>query len=171
MNPFIDKMIRAAKLDIRLYEEVEADKSALFESMMVVVLASVAGGIGVIWKAGITGIITGTFTALIGWLIWSYLVFFIGTKILPERHTDADYGELLRTLGFASSPGLIRILGIIPGLGWISSIAATIWMFMTMIIAVRQALDFKSTARAVGVCAIGGIVYIVTISIFYGIIN
>ena len=170
MSPFVERMIRAAKLDVRLYEEVEADRTATLQSMMVIILSSVATGIGAA-RAGGIALLSGTIAALIGWLIWSYLVFFIGTKILPERHTDADYGELLRTIGFASSPGLIRILGIIPGLGWISSLAASIWMFMTMIIAVRQALDFKSTARAVGVCAIGGIVYIVTLSIFYGIIN
>jgi len=167
MNPFVDRMIRAAKLDVNLYEEVEADKSALFQSMMVVVLSSVAAGIGIAGKGGITGLLAGTITALIFWLIWSYLTYIIGTKILPTQETRASYGELLRTIGFASSPGLIRILGIIPGLTWIVSTVASIWMFITMIIAVRQALDYTSTPRAFGVCAMGGIIYVVVSSMFF----
>ncbi|MGD9162855.1 MAG: hypothetical protein PVG39_30900 [Desulfobacteraceae bacterium] len=167
MNPLIEKMIRAAKLDIRLYEEVEADKSALFESMMVVVMASVAGGIGMIWKAGITGLITGTFTALVGWLIWSYVTYIVGTKLLPTPTTKADYGELLRTIGFSSSPGVIRVIGIIPGLSGIVFFAAGIWMLVTMVVAVRQALDYTSTLRAVGVCIIGWIIQAVVLGIFF----
>ena len=170
MNPFVERMIRAAKLDVSLYEEVEADKTATLQSVMVITLSSAATGIGAA-RAGGIALLSGIIAALIGWLIWSYLIFIIGTKILPTRHTEADYGELLRTIGFASSPGLIRILGIIPGLGWISTTAASIWMFITMIIAVRQALDYKSTARAFGVCAIGGIIYVVTLSIYYSLIN
>jgi hypothetical protein len=171
MNLFVDRMIRAAKLDVRLYEEVEADKSTLFQSMMVVVLSSVAAGIGVAGKGGIAGLLAGTISALIFWLIWSYLTYIIGTKILPTQETRADYGELLRTIGFSSSPGLIRILGIIPGLTWIVSVVASIWMFITMVIAVRQALDYTSTLRAVGVCAIGGIIYVVVSSILFSLLR
>jgi len=171
MNLLADRMIRASKLDVSLYEEVEADKTATLQSMMVVVLSSLAAGIGVARAGGIIGLLTGTLTALVFWLIWSYLIYIIGTRLLPARHTHADYGELLRTIGFASSPGIIRILGIIPGLAWISSTAASIWMFITMIIAVRQALDYTSTARAFGVCAVGGIIYIAVSCIFYVLIN
>ena len=170
MNPFIERMVRAAKLDVSLYEEVEADKTATLQSMMVIILSSVATGIGFA-RAGGIALLSGIIAALIGWLIWSYLIYIIGTKLLPARHTSADYGQLLRTIGFASSPGLMRVLGVIPGLAWISATAASIWMFITMIIAVRQALDYRSTARAFGVCAIGGIVYIVTLSIFYSLIH
>lgn len=169
MNQFVEKMIRAAKLDITFYEEVERDKSATFESMMVVVLACIAAGIGVIGKGGLSGLITGTLGALIGWLIWAYLVFYIGTKFLAEQDTHADYGELLRTIGFASSPGLLKILGIIPGLGPIIYIFAGIWMLVAMIIAVRQALDYKSTPRAVGVCIIGWVVYMIIMIIINSI--
>jgi hypothetical protein len=171
MNPFVDRMIRAAKLDKHLYEEVEADKSALGQSVTVVILSSVAAGIGVIADAGIIGILTGTIMALIGWLIWAYLTYFIGTKILPTPETKADYGELLRTIGFSSSPGLIRIIGIIPGLAGIVFFVAGIWMFIAMIIAVRQALDYTNTWRAVGVCIIGWIVQAIVLAIFFSIIK
>ena len=136
MNNLFERMIRAAKLDVNLYEEVEADKTALGQSMTVVILSSLAAGIGSL-HGGILGIILGTISALIGWLIWSYITYIIGTKVLPTPETQADYGELLRTIGFSSSPGLIRILGVIPGLGAIVMFVAGIWMFMAMIIAVR----------------------------------
>ena len=171
MNDFLNRIIRAAKLDINLYEEVEADKTALGQSMMVVILSSVAAGIGVITKGGISGILIGTITALIGWLIWSYLTYIIGTKILPTPETRADYGELLRTIGFSSSPGIIRILGIIPGLAKIVFLIAGIWMLVAMVIAVRQALDYRSTFRAVGVCIIGWAIQAIVLALFFGLIK
>lgn len=158
MTSFQDRIIRAAKLDIRLYEEVEADKSAMAQAVVVVVLSSIAAGIGSITQGGVSGILLGTVTALFGWFVWAYLTYFIGTKILPEVQTKADYGELLRTIGFSSSPGLIRVLGIIPGLAGIVFLVASIWMLIAMVIAVRQALDYQSTFRAVGVCIIGWII-------------
>ena len=169
MNRFTDRIIRASKLDVNLYEEVEADKSALTQSMGVVILSSLAAGLGSITSGGPTGVVMGTISALIGWLIWSYLTYIMGTKFLPTPETKADYRELLRTIGFSSSPGLIRILGIIPGLRGIVFLVAGIWMLVAMIIAVRQALDYQSTFRAVGVCIIGWIVQGIVLGIFFAI--
>ena len=158
MTSFLDRMLRAAKLDVNLYEEVEADTGAMRQAMGVVVLSSVAAGIGGIATGGLGGILMGTIAALIGWFVWAFLTYYIGTKFLPEPQTRADLGELLRTIGFSSSPGLIRILGIIPGFGGVVFLVASIWMLVAMVIAVRQALDYESTLRAVGVCMIGWII-------------
>jgi hypothetical protein len=160
-------MIRAAKLDVNLYEEVEADKGAMGQAMAVVVLSSVAAGIGAVGTAGIKGLVLGTIVALVGWFIWAFLTYYIGTRLLPEPQTKADYGELLRTIGFSSSPGVLRVLGIIPMLGNILNFICGIWMLVAMVIAVRQALDYKSTWRAVGVCLIGWIVQIVIFAMFF----
>ncbi len=154
MSQFTQRMIRAAKLDVNLYEEVEADETAMKQAMGVVILSSVAAGIGSI-TMGIGSLIFTTVLALLGWFIWAYITFFIGTKMLAEPQTKSSYGELLRTIGFSSSPGLIRVLGIIPGLGKLVFLIAGAWMLVAMVIAVRQALDYKSTGRAVGVCVIG----------------
>ena len=168
MASLIDRMIRASKLDINLYEEVEADKSSMGQAITVVVISSVASGIGTIGILGIQGLIVGTISALIGWLVWAYLTYLIGTKLLPEPQTKADVGELLRTIGFSSAPGVLRIFGFIPLIGVIISFVASIWMLVAMIIAVRQALDYKSTWRAIGVCAIGFVVYLLVVAfIFY----
>ncbi len=169
MNQFLDGMIRAAKLDVNFYEQVEADKGAFGQAMAVVVLSSMAAGIGSIGQAGVVGIFTGTIMALVGWYVWAYLTYFIGTKFLAEPQTKADHGELLRTIGFSSSPGVIRILGIVPGLNAIVNLVAGIWMLVAMVVAVRQALDYNSTGRAVGVCIIGWIVQMVILVLFFSI--
>ncbi len=161
MASLIDRMIRASKLDVSLYEEVEADKGSMGQAATIVVLSSIAAGVGSLGVFGIEGLSFTTIGALIGWLIWAYLTFIIGTKLLPEPGTKADLGEMLRTIGFSSSPGVLRILGIIPVAGPVISFAAGIWMLVAMIIAVRQALDYKSTWRAVGVCLIGFIIYFI----------
>jgi hypothetical protein len=167
MASFTDRMIRAAKLDVNLYEEVEADKNAMGQAMGVVILSSVAAGIGTIGTTGIKGLVLGTVVALAGWFIWAFLTYYIGTRLLAEPETKSDYGELLRTIGFSSSPGLLRVLGIIPMLGNILNFICGIWMLVAMVIAVRQALDYKSTGRAVAVCLIGWIVQLVVFAVFY----
>ena len=170
MSSLQDRMIRAAKLDAQLYEEVEADQGAMREAMTVVVLSAVAAGIGNVANGGLPGIIVGTIGALAGWYIWAFLTYFIGTRLLPEPDTKADHGELLRTIGFSSAPGLIRVFGIIPGLTPIVFTVAGGWMLVAMVIAVRQALDYKSTWRAFGVCVIGwviqALVLVAAVSIF-----
>lgn len=158
MSNFTDRIIRAARLDAQLYEEVEADKSAMGQATTVVVLSAIAGGIGTYATGGFAGVIGGTIGSLIGWYIWAFLTYFVGTRFLPELTTEADMGELLRTIGFASAPGLIRVLGVVGPLGPFVFLVASIWMLVAMIIAVRQALDYTSTWRAVGVCLIGWVV-------------
>jgi hypothetical protein len=161
MASFFDRMFRAAKLEVQLYEEVEADRGATMQATIAVILAAVAAGIGSLGSGSALGIISGTMVALVSWLVWALLTYFVGTRLMPEPETRADYGELLRTIGFSSSPGLIRVLGIVPGLGAAVFAIAGIWMLVAMVIAVRQALDYTSTLRAVGVCLIGWLVQVV----------
>ena len=91
MTSMVDRMIRAAKLDAQLYEEVEADKGTLGQAMGVVVLASIAAGVGSGGLGGFSGFFIGTIGALISWFIWAALTYFIGTKILPEPHYQSRY--------------------------------------------------------------------------------
>ena len=167
MSIFFERMIRAARLDPNLYEEVEADKNAMKQAMGVVVLSSLAAGIKEVMLLNPMGLILSVIAALGGWFIWAYIVYLVGTKLLPEPQTRADHGELLRTIGFSSSPGLLRIFGIIPGLWGLVNIVTSVWMLIAMIVAVRQALDYTSTLRAVGVCVVGWIVQIVLVSMLF----
>ncbi|HEU5310399.1 MAG TPA: YIP1 family protein [Candidatus Eisenbacteria bacterium] len=160
MASFVARMVGAARLEPAVYEEVEADRTATTQAMGVVVLSSLAMGVGSM-GSGEAGFIGGVLAGLVGWVVWAFLSWIIGTKILPEPSTKSDMGELLRTLGFSSSPGLIRVLGWIPIVGGFITMAALLWMLVSMVVAVRQALDYTSTGRAVIVCLIGWFVHLV----------
>jgi hypothetical protein len=166
---FVERMIGAAKLDTRVYEEVEADQSATPQALGVVVLASVAGGLGV--GAGVSGIAAATVAGLVGWAIWAWLIYFIGTRWLPEPGTQADVGQLLRTMGFASSPGILRVVGLVPVLGPIVFIVTAVWTLVSVVVAVRQALDYSSTGRAIGVCLIGWLVQVAILLLIGAIVR
>jgi len=154
---FINRIIRACKLDVNLYEEVEADKSATVQAALVVVLSSLAAGVGAL-SLGASNFLMAPILSLVSWYVWAYLIYIIGAKIFPEPNTKADHGELLRTIGFSSAPGLIRVFGFTPELMSITFIGAAIWMLVAMVIAVRQALDYESTWRSIGVVVIGFLV-------------
>ncbi len=159
---FISRVIRALLLDINLYEEVENDKSSLWQSMVVVFLASLAAGVYTYNLGGIKGLIVGTVLAFAGWIVMSFLIYLVGTKLFPGTETKTDIGEILRVLGFACAPGiflLVALLPVIRNFVWVVILLIWIWRLVAMIIAVKQALDFKSTWSAIWVCVIGLIAY------------
>jgi hypothetical protein len=160
---FLSRIIRALLLDINLYEEVEKDKSSIWQSMIVVFLASLAAGVYTYNHGGVKGLIVGTVLAFAGWIVMSFLVYLVGTKLFPGTDTKTDVGEILRVLGFAGAPGiflLVALLPVIRNFVWIVILVIWIWRLVAMIIAVRQALDFKSTWSAIWVCIIGLIAYL-----------
>lgn len=165
------RIVRAAKLDVLLYEEVEADRSALGQASVVVILSSLAAGIGGMTATGLSSLIAVTATALFSWYLWAWLTYLIGTRFFPEPQTSADPGELLRTIGFSSSPGLIRILGVVPALTGAVNLVAGVWMLVAMVIAVRQALDYHSTWRAIGVCAVGWLVQLAILALVFSLLG
>jgi hypothetical protein len=169
MATFVERMVRAAKLDVTLYEEVENDTAATGQALGVVVLTSVAAGIGA--GAGVRGLVFGTIASLLGWAFWAWITYLIGTRWLREPGTHADWSQLARTIGFAQAPGILRIVGVIPFLGWLAFVVATIWTLVAVVIAVRQALDFTSTPRAVAVCLVGWLVQVVLFWIVAGLLR
>jgi len=164
-HSYLNRMIRAAKLDVTLYKEVEQDRGSLFQAMGVVILSSLCAGVGGVGKGegGFALILLGTVSALAGWYIWAFLTYYVGTRFLPEPQTQADYGQLLRTIGFSSAPGMIRILGLVPEMTIIVFFMASVWMLVAMVVAVRVALDYSNNLRAVAVCAVGWLVQILLI--------
>ncbi len=165
MSGFFNRVVRAMRLDAGLYEEVEHNPRLTGQAATVVVLASLASGIGAGAAHGIGSLIWGVVGSLAGWLVWAFLTYLIGTRLLETTTTQADLGQLLRTLGFAYSPALLNILGVIPFLGWVVRAAVFFWVIATWVVAVRQALDYDSTARAVGVAAIGWLAYVIIMGV------
>jgi hypothetical protein len=171
-NTFVQRLIGAAALDAAVYEDVEADTGATAQAFAVVLLSSVAGGIGL---RGVSGgpvnIAFFSMVALLAWIAWALVTYAIGAFLLPEPQTSVDVGELMRTLGFAATPGLLRILGAIPPLALPVLGVTAVWMLAAMVVAVRQALDYTSTARAVAVCVVGWVLAVgvaIVLGVFFG---
>ncbi len=169
MSRLKDRIIRAALLDADMYEEIEADRTSLHQAMAVVILSSLAGSLN-IGRLSISGIFIGIVITLTGWIVWAYITYIIGTKLLPEARTESSFTELLRTIGFSSSPGLIRVAGIIPFISGPVFFITSIWMLVAMVIAARQALDYESTKRAVGVCVIGWVFQLIVMYIMFSLL-
>ena len=167
-HSIIGRMIGAARLDVHIFEEVEADTSATRQALLVVAIVALATGIGSAGTGGLGGIVVGILVAVAGWAIWAWTVYLIGTKILPAHETHANWGQLARTLGFAQSPGILKVFGVVPIVGAIILLVVSAWMFVAMVIAVRQALDYTSTVRAIGVVLIGYIPYLILLLIVLG---
>jgi hypothetical protein len=160
-HSFVERMVGAALLKRDIYEEVEADKSATASAALVVVLASLASGVGAYVVAGLPGLVAGVVIGVMGWAVWAGITFLIGTQLLSTPNTQADWGQMARTLGFAQAPGLLRIFGVLPGVGPSLLFVVGIWGLVAMVVAVRQALDYESTGRAVAVVAAGFFPYLI----------
>jgi hypothetical protein len=170
-NTFLQRLIGAAALDAAIYEEVEADPSAMVQAFAVVVLSSLAAGFGATGRGGtsLTNIGFISICALIAWAAWALITFEIGARLMPEPQTRVDVGQLMRTIGFAATPGLLQVFGAIPGATIPAFAISLVWMVAAMIVAVRQALDYTSTARAVSVCLCGWFLA-VAIAVVLGVI-
>lgn len=174
MSLFLNRLFRAAKLDAGLYAEVSADTGTMFQAMMAVFLFSAASAYGGFGRAGSTGINFGMITTLVGWYVWFFSSYFIGVRLVPEAATKGDRKAVLRAMGFATSPGLIRLLGLIPDMAGVMFLTATIWMVVAAAVAIKQVLNYQSTFRAAGVCIIGwligaifqGLMYFALLSVF-----
>ena len=160
MASFVERVVGAARLDARIYEEVEADTTAMGQAMAVVAASALAAGVGSI-SSGATGAVAAVVGAVVGWFLWAVVTWLVGTKLLPEPGTSADLGQMLRTIGFSAAPGLLNVLGIIPVVGLLVWLVAAVWQLVAMVVAVRQALDYTSTGRAVLVCFIGWVFYMI----------
>jgi len=152
---FGDRVVGAMKLDPNAFEDVERDTTAIGQSVSVIALAAVAAGIGNVYYGGLTGIVSGAFMSIIGFLVWSLIIWLVGTKVMPEPATKADYPETFRVLGFSAAPGLASVVTIIPILGWLLMLVIWLWEIAAMVIAVRQVLDYSTTGKAIIVVLIG----------------
>ena len=151
----VERMIGAARLNPEVFEEMEADRGATRQAATVVVIVAAAGGLGAIAFGGIGWFIFAVILGLIQWAVWAGITYWVGTTLFRTPETRADWGELARTTGFAQSPGVLKVFGAIPTIGPVIFLLVGYWQLAAMVIAVRQALDYQSTWRAVGVVLVG----------------
>jgi len=165
MADLAGRMIGAMQADVKTFEEIEADPNALTQAVTVIVIAGVSSLIGNFFRAGLAAGITGLVVSLLGYALFALLVFLIGTKLMPEPTTKADFNEAFRTIGFAAAPGVFNILAIVPFLGPLIGFVIGLWSLVLGVIAVRAVLDYSNTGRAIIVCLIAGVVCWIAIMI------
>ncbi len=165
----INRMIRAAMLDAQLYEEVEHDPSKDQEALMVVILVALVNGILafpfnlLLGRGFVTSVFLLVFNiiwTLIAYYLYAYVTYWVGTSLFQGT---ADVGELRRVLGYAYAPAIFLW---VPCIGWL---IVPIWLLVTGIIAVRQALDVDTTKAVLTVLisiVIIFVVYLILASIF-----
>ena len=158
-HSLVERMVGAAKLDVRMFEEVEADTSATRQALIVVLVVALATGLSAAVDQGIAVFIPLVLFGLISWAVWAFIIYIIGSKLLPTSDTECDWGQVARTTGFAQTPGLLKIFSVVPVVGVPIALFAEIWRLVATIIAIRQALDYSSTLRAVAVVVLGFIPY------------
>jgi hypothetical protein len=159
-------MVGAMKADVKTFQEIEADPTAIGQAVTVIVIAGVASLIGNVFRSGVFIGMMMLVMSLLSYALWSLLVVLIGTKLMPEPTTKADFNEAFRVVGFTASPGVFNILAIVPFLGPLISLVISLWMIVIGVIAVREVLDYSNTGRAIIVCLIAMVVvWIVTLVI------
>jgi hypothetical protein len=171
----VNRVIRAAMLDVEFYNKAEMDTSLTQEALMVVILVSVAGSIGSFIGGVISGSLGSAVLALIvalvmgvvNYYIWAYVTFFVGTRLF---NATADPGELLRVLGYASGPRALSILSFIPCLGWLIALAGGIWSLIAGFIGVREALDLDTTKTLITV-VIGWVIILVITAVITAVLG
>lgn len=166
----LTRMAGAARLQVATYEDVENDPGATLPALLVVVLVSIAGGVGSMLAGEATaaeGLIYGVIRSIVTWAVWALVAWIVGGFVLRTARTNADWGQLARGTGFAQVPGLLNVLLFVPVIGGIFALVAFIWQLAGMVVAVRQSLDYDSTARAFFVIVIGAIpVMVINVVIF-----
>ena len=167
MKLFFNRLYRAARLEPGLFNEVMEDKKAMFQSMMAVFFYSMAVAYGIFGRAGASAINFGMIVTLFGWYVWAISTYFISVRLIPERQTQVDRKSVLRALGFASSPGLICIMALIPDMSAAILLIAAVWMITAAVVALKQALNYSSTIRVVSACLIGGVISAVFQGLLY----
>jgi len=161
MASFGERVVGAMSLKASTFQEIEHDTTAMGQAVGVIALAAVSTGLGNVWYGGVSGILTGIVMSLIGYAVWALVVWLVGTKVMPDPATKADFPETFRTIGFAAAPGILGIVTIIPILGWLLLVVLWIWQIAAMVIAVREVLDYTDTMKAVIVVVIGWLIQLV----------
>ena len=150
---FLNRIYRSIKIDPEVFDEVQKDKNATIAAGIVVVLSSLAAGIGAS-HLGTINFFLAPVLSLVTWFVWAYIIYFVGVKLFPDLKTKTTHLALLRSIGFSSAPGMIRIFGFNGDLMTVMFVGSAFWMLVCMVVAVKQTLNYKSLWKALGVVII-----------------
>ena len=160
------RVVGVLSLDPQTFEDIEADKSASGQALVVVIAAGVSAGVGALYDDTAPGLFWVVLGKVIGCAMWAVVTYVLGARLWPEPTTKTDVGELFRVIGFSYVPDVFSIFGLLPSVGLAIRIVIALWQLATTVLAVRQALDYRSTWRALAVVATGWLIFFITPSIF-----
>jgi Yip1 domain len=152
------RMVGAMTADVKTFQEIEADPTAIGQAVTVIVIAGVATLIGNVFRIGVFLGMMMFVISLVSYALWSLVIVLVGTKLMPEPATKADFNEAFRVIGFTAAPGVFNVLAIVPYIGPLISFVIAIWMLVIGVIAVREVLDYSNTGRAIVVCLIAMVI-------------
>ena len=168
------RMLGAARLNVDTYEDVEKDKGATIQALIVVILVAISAGVGgLLSDEGdlVRGLAFGAIRGVLSWAVWALVAWIVGTTLLKTQETEADWGQLARGTGFAQTPGLLNVFLFVPTVGGLIVFLAFLWQLACMVVAVRQSLDYTSTLRAIFVILIAFIPVIIINAILFAVLG
>lgn len=170
----LQRMLGAAALNRHTFEEIESDRGAIVQALVVVVIVAAATAVGGVLDAGeewIRGVGFGVARGVLLWALWALGAWVIGGTILKTQDTSANWAEVARCTGFAQTPGLFNALAFLDDFGRPILIAVFIWQFAAMLIAIRASLDYGSLWRAFFVVLIAAIPVAIIYYLLIGILG
>ncbi len=140
-----DRLMRLARLDTSVFDEVKSDVNATIPAVVVAVGATLLFGIGgLLWwiveDYGDTGefffksVILGGIFSVALWVAWLAIVYVVLTQVFREQ---TDVYHLLRTMGHAAAPLGLGVLMFIPGVDFGLALAAVALFFGLTNIAIQ----------------------------------
>ena len=169
-----ERMLGALMLNPSVYADVEHDRGATIQALIIVIAVSIAGGIGGLLSGDVDivrGVIFGVIRGVLSWAMWALAALLIGTTLLKTAQTEADWGQVARGTGFAQTPGLLNVLVFIPILGGIIAFVVFVWQLAGMLFAIRESLDYSSLWRAFFVVLIALIPVVIVNAILFRILR
>lgn len=118
---------------------MKRDQAATVQALIVVVLVALVEGLSAGRSLNGINVTTLGLSAIVGWLLWSGVVYLVGRILFGSK---GSYGRVLRTPGFADTPGLLNVFTFIPFLGPLIRIVVGLWRLILGWVAIRAALEF-----------------------------
>ncbi len=150
MATFLERLRLAFTVNSDFYEEIISDPKTQAHSLWVVAIFAMAASFGTFGRAGGTAVNISLFVTLFSWYIWAFTTYYLGTRFFAETDTPKDKKTIMRVMGFASAPGILRIFGLIPHLSGLLFIVSSLWMLYASATGLKKALNYSSMSRAVG---------------------
>lgn len=151
-NAILNKILRLARLDTTVFDEVRDDVNELVPALIVAGVSALLAGLGtfLFWQIHFDGaegafvrafIMGGIFTALL-YLVWVLIAYVILVQVYKA---SADLQSLLRTMGYAAVPLALVLLMFIPVLYPVFAIVPFALLFVMSIYAVQAVTNADST--------------------------